>query len=488
MNLAIRPRAPWEALDVGCLLAQRHYPELLRLWVAITLPWLALLALLAPPWVILLLFWWAKPAYDRALLLVLGRGVFGERLSLRQSLRLLPGLWWQSGLLWGLTLGRFSLTRSYDLPLRVLEGVRGQAYRARWRLLHNNGDGTATWLTLLAVHLEALLVLALLVLLLWLLPENVALDFEDFFTEETETTADYVYLIPTYLGMTLMEPFYVAAGFSLYLNRRTHLEGWDLELAFRRMAVRLGQFLLLAGLGLSLAIQPRPAVALEARVLAPEAECQPRPASPHAVEQALTEVLAAPEFVACRSERRWDWLAPKNRAVQSRANTPPLLWDNLGRMLAAAMEWVLWGMLGVALVALGLYLKPWIRWLDWQSLAPRRPAPPTQLMGLDIRPEQLPADIPAAAWQLWQGGAAEAALSLLYRGALAVLVQRAVLLADSATEADCLHQVMQHQPPPVGQFFTELTQSWLLAAYAHRLPATPQVQQLCQQWPQHFAS
>jgi hypothetical protein len=31
----------------------------------------------------------------------------------------------------------------------------------------------------------------------------------------------------------------VAAGFTLYLNRRTELEAWDLELAFRHLQERL---------------------------------------------------------------------------------------------------------------------------------------------------------------------------------------------------------------------------------------------------------
>ena len=38
--------------------------------------------------------------------------------------------------------------------------------------------------------------------------------------------------------MAIIEPFYVAGGFALYLNRRTALEGWDLEVALRRMGER----------------------------------------------------------------------------------------------------------------------------------------------------------------------------------------------------------------------------------------------------------
>ena len=41
------------------------------------------------------------------------------------------------------------------------------------------------------------------------------------------------------LAVTLLEPFYVGGGFALYLNRRVELEGWDLEVAFRKAAARI---------------------------------------------------------------------------------------------------------------------------------------------------------------------------------------------------------------------------------------------------------
>jgi thiosulfate reductase cytochrome b subunit len=38
-----------------------------------------------------------------------------------------------------------------------------------------------------------------------------------------------------YAGVVLMlEPFYVASGFAMYLNRRVELEAWDVEQEFRR--------------------------------------------------------------------------------------------------------------------------------------------------------------------------------------------------------------------------------------------------------------
>ena len=40
------------------------------------------------------------------------------------------------------------------------------------------------------------------------------------------------------LAMSLIAPFYVAGGFALYLNRRSELEGWDIEICLRRLLAR----------------------------------------------------------------------------------------------------------------------------------------------------------------------------------------------------------------------------------------------------------
>jgi hypothetical protein len=36
------------------------------------------------------------------------------------------------------------------------------------------------------------------------------------------------------LAVFFLEPFYVAPGFAMYLNRRAELEAWDIEQEFRR--------------------------------------------------------------------------------------------------------------------------------------------------------------------------------------------------------------------------------------------------------------
>jgi hypothetical protein len=43
-----------------------------------------------------------------------------------------------------------------------------------------------------------------------------------------------VYFTAYALAVFAIEPFYVAAGFAMYLNRRAELEAWDIEQELKR--------------------------------------------------------------------------------------------------------------------------------------------------------------------------------------------------------------------------------------------------------------
>jgi len=60
------------------------------------------------------------------------------------------------------------------------------------------------------------------------------LSLSDFFTTQSPSLSRFLNLL-TFVADTLIEPYFVAAGFSLYINRRSELEGWDVEVAFRQM-------------------------------------------------------------------------------------------------------------------------------------------------------------------------------------------------------------------------------------------------------------
>lgn len=242
LRLAVRPRLPYEAVDLGVRLAQSEAALLWRVWFAVSLPVLLLAlagTLLLNNGFVYLLLWWLKPLYDYALLTVLSRRVFGHTPTLRETLRLLAGSW-RHGLFGHLTWRRLSMSRAYLLPVWLLENLPAPQRQARLTLLRQNYSGKARWLHTVMLHFEAFLMLAAISLLFWFAPEGMSGDLWDIFSGDSDNR--FVYLtqaLAYFCALSVVEPFYVAAGFTLYLNRRTELEAWDLELAFRRLRERL---------------------------------------------------------------------------------------------------------------------------------------------------------------------------------------------------------------------------------------------------------
>ena len=242
LTLAVRPRLPFEAMDLGLRLVQSNWGAVYTAWAVALVPVLCLATaacyLVDASWLWSTLVWWLKPFYDRALVLVLSRAVFGEAMAAGDVARAVPGFF-RTGLVRGLTWGRFNPSRSFTLPVWQLEGLRGAARRRRSALLRKGGRQRAIWLTTACIHLEMLLMFAGIALFFMVLPEGVGPSFDQFVFAWLETPAGEVLGNLSYLvALSLIEPLYVASGFTLYLNRRTELEGWDIEIAFRQLAAR----------------------------------------------------------------------------------------------------------------------------------------------------------------------------------------------------------------------------------------------------------
>ncbi|MDR2113173.1 MAG: DUF4129 domain-containing protein, partial [Candidatus Accumulibacter sp.] len=245
VELNLRRRSPWEAIDLGLVMLRRWCWPVYRVWLAIILP--AAVGILALLWewptAGILIVWWLKPVADRLLLKVFSEAAFGEAPSLREVWRSIPALLRHSGLVSRLTVWRFSRYRSFELPVLQLEGQRGQALRQRNRVLRRKVAGHAVWLLFICIHLVFIFEIGLMQLVDLLVPRD-ELDESSLyamFFGQTGLIEDPFFTAVWLVAEAIVEPFYVAAGFSLYLNRRSELEGWDIELAFRHMAeVRAG--------------------------------------------------------------------------------------------------------------------------------------------------------------------------------------------------------------------------------------------------------
>jgi len=86
------------------------------------------------------------------------------------------------------------------------------------------------WLTMVLYYVEQIFSIALLMLFYIFFPEQIDISLA-WLNElrENNTYVDFGSL----LMMAAIAPFYVAAGFMLYISRRVELEGWDIEICFR---------------------------------------------------------------------------------------------------------------------------------------------------------------------------------------------------------------------------------------------------------------
>lgn len=237
--IALRPRSQGEACDLGAALVRQHARSIWRCFA----PLLAVIAALAlctvevAGWAPVLVLFWLKPWLDRSVLFVLSRAVFGEETcfsDLWQARRHVFAGSLVRTLLWR----RFSPWRAYTQPAEQLEGPVGAARRRRCKLLLNENRGAASALQLAFVHAEAALAYALVALLWWFAPEADRSRVWDWFFhpgnhEAGRLTLDFVMALAYAGAVGFLEPFYVASGLAMYLNRRVILEAWDIEQEFR---------------------------------------------------------------------------------------------------------------------------------------------------------------------------------------------------------------------------------------------------------------
>jgi hypothetical protein len=461
--IALRRRTPWEAMDLGLAMLQRwwrpvYLPLFLVVAAAAGCAW-ALGSLAGNIWVAFFAFWWLKPLYDRVVLHVLSRAVFGEVQRPRAVLRdarewlgagLLPYLlmrWWPD------------FSRSFNLPIRQLEGQRARAGRERRSVLSRRIGSYATWLTIACMHFEGVLALAFGNVTSLFLPAK-AFEGQDFIAAFLSGSLfSYHHLLAWAIAVVIVEPFYVAAGFALYLNRRTLLEGWDIEVALRKITQRHAAAVMLAVCCML------PLICFSQEQKNPKRE--------------IAEVLKAKEFPHQIDTTQWQRRNPLEREErQARESDGDGSWlGALGYVLANVVRALFW----LAAAAAIAYAIWWAARMMPRLRAPvaENYRPPASLFGMEIAPEKLPADVAAAALALARDGRLREALGLLYRGSLSDLVhRRGVELLASHTELEALQLATKRVDPDRSAYLQTLVRIWRECAYSRRVPGRPEVESL----------
>ena len=213
-----------------------------------------------------------------------------------------------------------------------------------------------------------------------------------------------------------------------------------------------------------------------------------------AIDAAVKTLREDPNLSGEKTERvlRWKDAKKKERKLDS---TPAWLkWlEGFFAWLNEAGRVLVWVLGGIAVVLVLLAVK---RWLDVRgdALLRARLDLPTHVRDLDIRPESLPDDVGAAAWQRWRAAtdweARRAALSLLYRGALSRLVHvHGVPIRGSSTEGECVTlarvafaRTGDETAAERARYVGQLVEVWQRAVYGLRAPSDNTVQALCLQF------
>lgn len=474
LTAVIRPRSDWEAVDLGWALARRHYGLIQRFWLLSVVPiWALILGVFHNRLdVALVLIWWLKPIYERVPLYVLSRSLFGEpprtREFLKASFRLLF-----RGLLLDLLIRRFTAQRTLVMSVSQLEGLRGRKFFERASVLSTKSGGAAFVMQLVCLLFLHSIWLGIIVLVYFMIPPqyqpNIDLVGGGGIVETIqEAPAFFVWTwIGLYLtALTLITPFFVGGGFGLYLNTRTEIEGWDVEIAFRRLNARLQKALTLGVLFLIVGMSSGVA--------------QDKVASKLDPKEAIAEVLDHKDF-EIQTETRW---RRQPEAKKERGWNFDWAWNGsvvLAELIRLAL---IIGGVSIIVVLLVRLLRLGIRNVEVPDLS--KPKAKT-VMGMNVQRESLPRDVVGKARKLWEDGDRQGAISMLYRGAISWMINQAnVPIQESDTEHECLERSRASAHSKQASYFAKLTRVWVGIAYGNQVPSNPEVGELFEDWPFQF--
>ena len=503
MTVALRVRSPWQAMDLGLRMVRANAR-------AIWLPYFLFAGsvflvcnlfayLIDQLWLGWFLIWWLKPIFDRIPLHVLSHVTFGNYPSFRDTLRA-PFRWrfglWMS---W-LTYRRFSFWRSMSMPIDILEGLSAERLSLRRSVLIGAVSSQMIGLSFICILFENVLMISAIVLFYMFIPiEYLNHLFENFYTTyfnyDPPVWIDLVLNAVYFLAVAAISPFYVGAGFAAYLNRRTQLEAWDIEIAFKRIATRLKQSSVLAVLfavlitsasfsnntyaddAADIKVQPK------AQTL-PQLFAEDYRAEPKAVSDAVKKAYLDKNLSPKEKYSVWEPIDKKKKKDKPKSKTTfPGLEGVIGMIssgIGFVAEYGLWCLLAIVLSWLIWKSADWMPWLKDKMPVKRELDALTEKEVLSL--DTLPSNLSSAVKNLW-AQQPRAALALLYRGSVEKLAERlGTPFPPGATEAECVRRSRRLAQPESEAIFQKVVRAWQAAAYAHRLPNAEEFEALIEEW------
>jgi hypothetical protein len=227
-----------------------------------------------------------------------------------------------------------------------------------------------------------------------------------------------------------------------------------------------------------------PVIIVIAVLLSHHAHAEDSRPSEAEIKQAIKALKQDPNLIDEQKVNTLHWVEDKDKQEQPDLKIPGWLrWiRSLFKWMAHTSRLLLWTVITVLVAFVAMFLLRVFRNYQSSQKLPDLELP-KHVRDMDIRPESLPDDIGAAAWQLWQQNEHRAALALLYRGLLSRLVHvHAVPIKDSSTEAQCLELARAKLQSLQSEYVARALKVWQYAVYGARLPEAEEVQALCDQF------
>lgn len=514
----LRSRSSHQSNDLGIAMVRRFSSSVFTPWLMLMVPVVAGAAVIATVnstamWLSIVGLWWIRPLFERAPRYVLSRELFGQSPSAMQTVADVINSWFTWRTAAELTFARVFPSRAFADPVWELERTSGSGASQRVRSL-SRGSVQAN-LMLVATLFSGFgwaFLIGCAIGLTTMVPDAAGLDlpaqWSGLFDGE-QSSSFSAFVVALYGAVVIaLHPFYVGCCFAHYLGRRIDLEGWDIELVFRRLRERLsaGAAVLFACVLVGLSSGPTEVAAQTvgesvefgetnrgfvqpAEDLPPDAIAnRPTPAAsdpsfvrPKDADATIAEILAAGEFGRTVMKTKW---VPKELDEPEEPEEKPS--DGTGIPgLGVLIEGFLWvaGGLGVLAALFFLVRRAPLTRIPGEregggatARTEPRAAPP---------PLSLPPHLLVEAQKAWQRGEKITSLSLLYRGLIEELAGHYdLVIGDDATAREVARIVADAGGP--ADYVRRLGRAWTMAVYADRDPADDEVRELFAEWQRRF--
>jgi|GEM_PF-645307 len=488
-----RQRNAWQVFDLTQLMVKHYFVNLMLIVLSVYLPIIIIFSLIFDMYIASILVWWLKPLLERPLLDFLSKRSFYQPTSTWSSILSLKKLS-VIDIISMLTIRRLSPYRAYVASVEQLEMLQGVKRKKRKNVLLNRNDHKQTFWLIFCVHIELILTFLFMVVAYNFIPQGVSIN-EQFYTNGTFLyELELLYSCCYFIAIMLIAPYYVTGGFLGYLNTRIDMEGWDLELTFKRIAKRFSHITTVLVIGVLSFTLPTPPLSAQ-EVSTQEALTQETPVQKTSIEPVVNqdnaehieeekEVLNE-RNISIRAEV--DKLYDEHQLIEKTNIWKPLVesddsdvdlqWlkdffksiASLGNIVAY-LFWLLLAAL-VAWIAYKLYQSGGFKWLNL-SATNIKPVEksielPTFLSNLDHKEE--PQNLLEAAQNANNKQAYRVALMYLLKHAF-VYAQRFsdVLITQSMSEKECEQALLKALPVLLHKHYQQLFHLWIQQAWAHR--------------------